>query len=130
MGASIDVARAVRDQGVPAECLRILDESERHPSPPEWEIVIKRPAARALGLARLGRLEEAEAFAREAVGYAEGTEYLGFHADALFALAQVLRLAGRHAEAATALQQVAGLFDLKGNVVSAANARAALAELR
>jgi hypothetical protein len=25
----------------------ILDESERHPSPPEWEIVIKRPAARA-----------------------------------------------------------------------------------
>ena len=83
VSASIVAARAVCDQGDPAECLRILDESERHPSPPEWEIVVKRPALRALGLARLGRLEEAEAFAREAVGYAEGTEYLGFHADAL-----------------------------------------------
>jgi hypothetical protein len=64
------------------------------------------------------------------VGYAEGTEYLGFHADALVALAEVLRLAGRPAEAATALEQAAGLFDLKGNVVSAADARAVLAQLQ
>jgi class 3 adenylate cyclase/tetratricopeptide (TPR) repeat protein len=130
VSASLIAARAVCDQGDPAECLRILDESERHPSPPEREIFVKRPAVRALALAQLGRLDEAEGFAREAVGYAEGTEYLGFHADALFALAEVLRLAGRPTEAATALEQAAGLFDLKGNVVSAADARAVLAELQ
>ena len=130
VSASIVAARAVCDQGDPAGCLRILEESDRHPSPPEWEIVVKRPAVRALGLAQLGRLDEAEAFAREAVGYAQGTEYLGFHADALFVLAEVLRLAGRPTEAATALQQAADLFDLKGNVVSAANARAVLAQLQ
>ena len=130
VSASIVAARAVCDQGDPAECLRILDESDRHPSPPEWLNVVKRPAVRALALAQLGRLDEAEGFAREAVGYAEGTEYLGFHADALFALAEVLRLAGRPTEAATALEQAAGLFDLKGNVVSAADARAVLAALQ
>jgi hypothetical protein len=52
------------------------------------------------------------------------------HGDALCALAEVLRLASRPAEAGNALEQAAGLFDLKGNIVSAANARAALAELR
>ena len=130
VSASIVAARAVCDQGDPAECLRILDESERHPSPPEREIAVKRPALRALALAQLGRLDEAEGFAREAVGYAEGTEYLGFHADALVALAEVLRLAGRPTEAATALEEAVGLFDLKGNVISAAKARAALGELR
>ena len=93
--ASVDLARAVCEQGDPAECLRILDESERHPAPPDWEIVVKRPAARALALARLGRLEEAETLAREAVGYADGTEFLGYHADALLVLAEVLRLADR-----------------------------------
>jgi class 3 adenylate cyclase/tetratricopeptide (TPR) repeat protein len=129
VSASIVAARAVCDQGDAAECLRILDESERHPSPPEWEIVVKRPAVRALGLARLGRLDEAEGFAHEAVGYAEGTEYLGFHADALFALAEILQLTGRSAEAATALEAAAGLFERKGNVVSEARARAVLAKL-
>jgi class 3 adenylate cyclase/tetratricopeptide (TPR) repeat protein len=130
VSASIVAARAVCDQGDPAQCLRILDESERHPAPPEWEIVVKRPAFRAIALARVGRLEEAEAFAREAVGYAEGTEYLGFHADALFALAEVLRPAGRPAEAVSALEEAAAIYDRKGNLVSAAKARAVLGELR
>jgi tetratricopeptide (TPR) repeat protein len=129
VSASIVAARAVCDQGDAAECLRILDESERHPSPPEWEIVVKRPAVRALGLARLGRLDEAEGFGHEAVAFAEGTEYLGFHGDALFALAEILQLTGRSAEAATALEAAAGLFERKGNVVSEARARAVLAKL-
>ena len=88
-----------------------------------------RPATRALALARLGRLEEAETLAREAVGYAEGTQFLGYHAEALLVLAEVLRLVGRPADAVTALEEAAGVFDLKGNVVSAAKARAVLEEL-
>jgi len=128
--ASVDLARVVCERGNAAECLRILDESERHPSPPDVEILVKRPAARALALARLGRLEEAEAFAREAVDHAEGTEFLGFHAAALLVLAEVLRLAGRPTEAATALEEARSLYERKGNVVSAAKARAMLEELR
>ncbi len=67
--ASIDLARAVCELGRPAECLEILEESEQHPAPPDFEvIVVKRATTRALALARLGRLEEAEPVAREAVG--------------------------------------------------------------
>ena len=91
--------------------------------------MVKRPAARALALARLGRLEEAETFAREAVGYAEGTEFLDYHADALLVLAEVLRLAGRPEEAASALEEAVALYERKGNVVSAAKARALLEEV-
>jgi len=127
--ASIELARAVCDAGDPAECLRILDESERRPSPPDVEIAVMRPAARALALARLGRLEEAETHAREAVGYVEGTQFFDYHAGALLVLAEVVRLAGRPAEAVAALEEAARLFDLKGNVVSAAKARTLLAEL-
>jgi DNA-binding SARP family transcriptional activator/tetratricopeptide (TPR) repeat protein len=128
--ASIDLARTVCDQGRPDESLRILDESERHPWFPDLEIVIKRPSTRALALARLGRLEEAEVHAREAVGYADGTGFLGWHADALVVLGEVLRLAGRPTEAMDALEEALGLYERKGNVVSAAKARALLAELR
>jgi class 3 adenylate cyclase/tetratricopeptide (TPR) repeat protein len=124
--AAVDLARVICERGDPAECLRILDETERHPSPPDLEIVIKRPAARALALARLGRVEEAERLATRAVGAAEGTHYLGFHADALLVLAEVLRLAGRPEEAATALEEAVALYERKGNVVSACKARTLL----
>jgi tetratricopeptide (TPR) repeat protein len=116
----------VCERGNPAECLRILDDAERRSSPPDLEIVIKRPAARALALAQLGRLEEAEPLAREAVGHARGTHFVGFHADALLVLADVLRLAGRREEAASALEEAVALYERKENSVSAAKARALL----
>ena len=53
------------------------------------------------------------------MGYAERTQFLGLHADALLVLAEVLRLAGRPAEAVAALAEAAGLFERKGNAVSA-----------
>jgi tetratricopeptide (TPR) repeat protein len=128
--ASIDLAGALVAGGRPAECLRLLEDIEHHPGAPDWEHVVKRPATRALALARLGWLEEAEALAREAVGHAEGTEFLGFHADALVVLAEVLQLAGKPEEAASALEEAVVLYERKGNVVSADSARALLEELR
>jgi tetratricopeptide (TPR) repeat protein len=128
--ASLDLARAVCDQDRPAECLRILDEGEQHPTLPDVEILAKRPTTRALALARLGRLEEAETFARAAVDCADGTQFLGFHANALLVLAEVLRLADRSDEVAPLADKAIALFDLKGNVVSAAKARAVYAELQ
>jgi tetratricopeptide (TPR) repeat protein len=128
--ASNDLARVVCDQGRPAECLRILEESERISSPPDFEIVVKKTTTRALALGRLGQLEDAEPLAKEAVSYAGRTEFLGYHADALLVLAEVLRLAGRPAEAADALGEAVALYERKGNVVAARKARATLAEVR
>jgi tetratricopeptide (TPR) repeat protein len=130
VAAAIDLARAVSDQGRPLEALQILDESEQHPAPPGWNgTFARRPTVRALALAKLGRLEPAEAIAREAVHRASRTQFLGYHADALVALAEVMRAAGRPAEAAVALEEALALYERKGNVVSAAKARAALDEL-
>ena len=125
--ASIDLARALCDQERPADCLRILDESERHQTVPDLEILIRRPATRALALAHLGRLDEAEPLARKALSYATGSDSVDVHANALLVLAEVLRLAGRHTEAAPPVKEAIALFELKGNVVSAARARAVLA---
>ncbi len=127
--ALIDLARATCDQGDPVESLRTLDESERHAVPPDWEIVVGRPSVRALAFARLGRLAEAETLAREAVGYADGTLFLGYHADALLVLAYVLTRSGQTTEAATALEHAIALYERKGNIVSATKARALLEEL-
>ena len=68
--ASVDLARALCERGDPQQCLRVLDESERHPSPPDIEILVKRPAARARALAHIGRLEDAQVSARDAVAHA------------------------------------------------------------
>ncbi len=127
--ALLRLARILCLQGRPDEALRILDESERRPSPPDLEIVVGRPAVRAFALAALGRLAEAEALARQAVGHADGTGFLNFHAEALAVLADVLHRQGCTPEAATALEEAIALYERKGNVVSAAKARAMLEEL-
>jgi class 3 adenylate cyclase/tetratricopeptide (TPR) repeat protein len=84
---------------------------------------------RAKVAARRGRLEEAEAVARSAVDLAGTTDALGLRAEASLDLAEVLRLAGRTAEARDALDDAFRLFEAKGNVVSAARARALIAEM-
>jgi tetratricopeptide (TPR) repeat protein len=127
--ASVDLARVLCERGDPQQCLRVLDESERHPSPPDIEILVKRPAARALALARIGQLEDAQLLARDAVAHARGTRFVCVEADALLVLAEVLRLEGRSAEAVAALEEALALYERKGNVVSATKARVMLAEL-
>jgi DNA-binding SARP family transcriptional activator len=127
--SSVDLARAVCDQDRPAESLQILDESELRPSPPDRELFVERLTVRALALGRMGYLAEAETAAIAAVRHVEGTEFLGYHAEALLALAEAQRLGGQAEAAASALEEAASLFERKGNVVSAAKARAMLAEL-
>ena len=122
--AAIELARSVCDQGRPAECLRILDESEHYQMVPDVEILVNRPATRALALAHLGQRDEAESLARVALGYAIGTDFVDLHANALLVLAEILHLAGRPEAAAPLVGEAVELFDLKGNRVSAARARA------
>jgi tetratricopeptide (TPR) repeat protein len=80
--------------------------------------------ARAKILARRGELARAEAFAREAVAFAEPTDLLGTRADALVDLAEVLALAGRREESLAALRDAAALYERKGDVTSLARAQA------
>jgi hypothetical protein len=71
-----------------------------------------------------GRVETAEALAREAVALAEQTDLVNFHADALADLAHVVELAERPAEARAILDDALDLYEQKGNVVSASRIQA------
>ena len=62
-------------------------------------------AGRAKLSARRGDLDEAEVVAREGVALAAGAEFFDLQGDALLALAEVLRFAGRRAEAAEAIRR-------------------------
>src|SRR4051794_24864700 len=85
--------------------------------------------SRAKILVRQGEHERAEALAREAVRLGEPTDLLNTRADALFDLAEVLRLGRQPEEAVTALEQAARLYEQKGNLPGLARARAFAAEL-
>jgi class 3 adenylate cyclase/tetratricopeptide (TPR) repeat protein len=100
----------------PADRLTVPEDVDAHVG---WRRV------RARLLARRGDLEEAERLAREATQLAAPTDYIDVHGRACADLADVLRLAGRPDEAATALDEAIRLFEQKGNLASAASARAA-----
>lgn len=85
---------------------------------------------RAKVLAVRGELREAERLAREGVAIADGTGFVSMAGDAHMDLAAVLEAAGRTREAAAEIEIAHGLYERKGNVVSAGAAAARLEELR
>jgi class 3 adenylate cyclase/tetratricopeptide (TPR) repeat protein len=85
--------------------------------------------ARSVAVARQGRIEEGEALAREAVSLARRMDYLTTIGDALVALAEVLVEAGKAVEAAQAANQAVGMYERKGDRVSAGRARRLMEEL-
>jgi tetratricopeptide (TPR) repeat protein len=78
--------------------------------------------------ARDGVLDEAEHVAREAVELIKSADDPIDQANALMDLGEVLRMAGKHDEATRAGAEALGLYERKGNLVSAAAARGFLAE--
>ncbi len=86
-------------------------------------------STRAKLLARRGELVDAERVAREAIRLSENTDALVDRANAMLALGEVLRMAGRPHEAAGAVEKAIELLDRKGNVVAGKRARALLAEV-
>jgi tetratricopeptide (TPR) repeat protein len=81
-------------------------------------------------LAREGRHGEAERNARAAVALAEDTDMLDWQASALADLAEVLSVSGHTDDAAVQLERAIALYDRKGNMAAAANARRRTTELK
>jgi class 3 adenylate cyclase/tetratricopeptide (TPR) repeat protein len=87
-------------------------------------------STRAKVLSRRAEITRAESLARDAVARAGTTDSPTLRGNALMDLGEVLRLAGRPDDALPAVEQALHLHDEKGDVVSAAKARASIEELR
>jgi ATP/maltotriose-dependent transcriptional regulator MalT len=118
-------AHAICAQGRFQEALRLARAVEEAES--DWKVsqVVWRSAA-GKALAGLGDRAESSRLAHEAVVIAEGTDAIDLHGDALMDLAEVLRRTGEPEGGAAAVSQALGLYERKGNLVSAARARAAI----
>ncbi len=124
-----ELAGALYAQGRFEDAKELSEASERDAAPDDIQTQVLWRAIRAKVLANEGRVEEAESFARAAVGLVEQTEFVIVHANALMDLAEVLRLAGRSDAAIPVAQEACDLYRRKGDRVSAKRARAVLAEL-
>jgi len=144
---AVEILQRIGDRGhldsvAPALALVLLHASGREPEALEIagladgvlendvDAQVLMRSAKAIALSRLGQMEEAMAFAQDAVARAWSTEYALLRAQSQEALAEVLRRAGRAAEAAEALERAIGVHVAKGNIVSAEGDRRALAALR
>ena len=105
------------------EALRLTELAERFANPEDAAPKIGWRRVRAKVLARRADFDEAERLAREAVAFAERTDYLDVRSQAVADLAEVLRLAGRPGESEAALEEAIRLYEKKGNVAAAERLR-------
>jgi class 3 adenylate cyclase/tetratricopeptide (TPR) repeat protein len=111
------------------EAERLSEMSEEAAASDDLSAQMAWRTIRAKAVARRGAFEEAERLAREAVAIAGGTDYVTMHAEALVALAEVLKLAGRAPEAVPMIREAIRLSEARGDLASAKSARAMLEEL-
>jgi len=116
-------------EGREREALDLADANEQLVIEDDVDAVVRWDAARARAMVRLGDVDEAERLARESVRLAWDTEYIELRTLSLAALAEVLQRTERLEEAAGALRKILGVFEEKGDVVSAAAARSALEQV-
>jgi class 3 adenylate cyclase len=122
------LARALTMQGRYAEA-EVLAKTVEELDPTGIAEVAAARCARAKAAARLGRQEEGERLARDAVALTDRTDFLLDRADARVDLADVLRLGGGRDESAQLLREARELNERKGNIVSARRVGSLLAEL-
>jgi class 3 adenylate cyclase len=122
------LAEALYQQGRLEEAQEATQISERASASDDFASQVEWRAVRAKVMAIRGEREEGETLAREAVAIVESTDYLDMRGDAWMSLAEVLTRVARPG-AAEAVEQALALYERKGNLVSAARARARLAEL-
>jgi tetratricopeptide (TPR) repeat protein len=124
------LAQATYDQGRYVEAVQLAEEAEEAGSIDDLVGKVTARGARAKALARLGCADLAEPLSRGAVDAVRQTGLLNVHADALRDLAEVLEIAGKPDEALRAADDALGLYQRKGNTVSAQRTRTVLERLR
>lgn len=125
----VDLPQVLYEEGRYDEAFELTEVLGKVPLPHDLEWQSCWRGIRAKVLARRDRLPEAVRLARQALALIEQTDLLTTHAIVLTDLAEVLRLGGNPEEAAAAFVEAIELYERKGNLVSAAKARALLAEL-
>ncbi len=122
------IAEAVQAQGRDSEAERLAAAAQELADADDVETQALWRRVRARVRAGEGRLDEAEALARESLTILAPTDAPMMRADALVDLAAVL-LAGGEPEGQTALEEALDLYTQKGNSVSAARVRGLLEDL-
>ena len=121
------IARALYGQGRLDEAKELAERAEQGSAEDDIWTKTLAGGTRAKVLAHQGDDREAERLGRKAAALIEGTDALDLRGTALLDLAEVHILAGRGDEASASAEAALGLFERKGNVVSAEEARAVLA---
>jgi tetratricopeptide (TPR) repeat protein len=119
----------MQSAGREAEALAITEATEAWLIKDDVDAQVRWAAAKARALIRLDQPDEAEILARQAVSLAWATDYWNLRGLSQEALAEVLVRTGRTNEAVGALRRAIDVYAAKGNVMSAAAARGALAEV-
>jgi hypothetical protein len=120
------LSQALYRQGRYADAEAMTAFSEEVGAPDDVSSQFLWRCVRAKVRAREGRPAEAEALARDGLRLVRQSDDLDSQGNALMDLAEVLDVAGRTDESAACLLEAHGLFEAKGNVVSAARARSAI----
>jgi class 3 adenylate cyclase/tetratricopeptide (TPR) repeat protein len=117
------LAHAVLDQGRldDADGFIVLGEEAGAEDDLTTQVLVR--SARGRVLAARGRPQEAERQVREATALAELTDDLNMRGDVLMDLAEVVGIGGDRQEMASVLDQALALYEAKGNIVMAAEAR-------
>jgi tetratricopeptide (TPR) repeat protein len=127
--AAPDLAEAVYAQGHYDEALELAEFAREITIQGDVDAEVRGLQVLAKATARLGRQDQAEALAADAVRLISATDYHELHAFTLVSQAEVLSLGGRTREAASAAREAAELFRKKGNAVNEARAAAFLDDL-
>ena len=121
------LAQALLAQGRADEAWRFTQISEELGADDDLLTQVVWRGVRARILAGQGRIDEAEALARDAVTIGERTDFLNTQGGALLDLADVHRQAGRFDESHEAASRALALYEQKGNRVAAREVREQLA---
>jgi hypothetical protein len=117
------LAEAMVAAGRDAQADAVLAELEIFAGADDFDPQARLRWVRALILARRGDFDEAERLAREGVAITRRTDYLEVTADAHVALATVLDAGHRGDEAQTGWRDALDLYERKGAVLRADQAR-------
>jgi class 3 adenylate cyclase/tetratricopeptide (TPR) repeat protein len=123
------LGNAAYAQGRHEDAFELTQESEAAASREDFLSQMLWRALRAKVLCGRGATSEAESLGRDAMEVGRKTDSIDMQGDVAMDLSEVLGRAGRALEAREAIEEALSLYERKGNLVSAARARAALAHL-